>query len=373
MKTCPRCGLETQTTEPRCPACGAQVRVAYVSPVANLNSGGMRALMVLGMVIITVAPVVYFNGPRLFAGWGLGGQGQWSESSMTCEVDANGDHALDIVGLSGPSSSTNTLTLVDGKNGEVLWKGNKYGDSAQAFCPNRQWIGVSKADFTVEFLSVKDRTRTFVVKLSDTMRSYCLGTNCVDIEASDGQRKGYIFGEAGVEPGNCVCSPEPSESAADPLSHSRGSQVVLWRDRPGIIDVLERELTVVDGSTTVALIPKRAGTPMLSVELRENDKARWRKELPYKKGSGGSGIALGPTHVMVWGSELEREVGVLIGLDRKTGEISYANLETSDWSMNVESLFYNGRFLVAVWGSGLHAYEPTTGVPVWSVGAPRVR
>jgi hypothetical protein len=51
-----------------------------------------------------------------------------------------------------------------------------------------------------------------------------------------------------------------------------------------------------------------------------------------------------------------------------TGAQRYAVNQKSTWSGNVQSLVYNGRYVLASWGCGLHAYDPETGERVWHIG-----
>jgi hypothetical protein len=57
-----------------------------------------------------------------------------------------------------------------------------------------------------------------------------------------------------------------------------------------------------------------------------------------------------------------------VGIDPATGAELYAKPQGSSWSGNIGSFEFNGRFVIAAWGAGLHAYEPATGERVWHIG-----
>src|SRR5690606_4113966 len=74
--------------------------------------------------VVAVAALVLV-GSGAAALWGGTAGNLFSEWFGTaCLVDANGDDVLDVVGRSGSiGGETQALTIVDGRDGAVLWKG----------------------------------------------------------------------------------------------------------------------------------------------------------------------------------------------------------------------------------------------------------
>jgi hypothetical protein len=60
--------------------------------------------------------------------------------------------------------------------------------------------------------------------------------------------------------------------------------------------------------------------------------------------------------------------GVLIGLSIKDGTVLYATVQGEAWSNRLRELHFNGKYVVAAWGSGIYGYDPATGNQMWSVG-----
>ncbi len=78
-----------------------------------------------------------------------------------------------------------------------------------------------------------------------------------------------------------------------------------------------------------------------------------------------------PQMLVAWGRTTSNDpVGVIVGLDPQTGNQRYAVAQDSHWSDGVSDigLEFNGRYVIAVWGFGLHAYDPSNGERRWHIG-----
>ena len=117
------------------------------SPAARTRGAGLAWLGVSGAGL-AIAGLVAFLVIS-------GGPCSWSAAVPGCFIDANGDGADEVVGMSGSSAAgANKPTIVDGKTGKVLWTGASVKDG-DVFCLSKEWFVVAHATFTFEIRSAK--------------------------------------------------------------------------------------------------------------------------------------------------------------------------------------------------------------------------
>ncbi len=140
--------------------------------------------------------------------------------SAGCLVNANDDEVLDIAGWSGNPMAQHQLTLVDGRNGEILSFGKSYGNSGNLICASRDTIIVARQDFSIEAFSAKNLTPTWTKSLSDRVYRHWPGERCIFVETHDDRREGINLADGS----NTQCDgrtkglqPESSAQYADGL------------------------------------------------------------------------------------------------------------------------------------------------------------
>lgn len=292
------------------------------------------------------------------SGSGVAGPGQsrtgprsWDVSSGTCFLDANGDGVFDVAGLTGPPGEATTPTIVDGKTGEVRWKGEAMMKGTASTCAGTEWLVASRPDFRLEFYRARQPDVPVKFLARDKLEALSVGPGCVKIRTADRTVTGVAL------PGGTATTcnaPEPKRLTDDP---------------PGMVGLTDDESALVVGGKTYALKKRKQGTKILTVEVTASGKTLWSKELPYVSPTFSTAIAVGQGVVMVWAaSPAEKRRGILVGLDANTGNQLYEKPQNGQVTHSVEQFAFNGRYLIAMYWGAVYAYEPKTGELAWKVG-----
>jgi hypothetical protein len=268
-----------------------------------------------------------------------------------CTLDANGDGVSDLLGLSSEGGTPDRPTLVNGADGEVLWRPSAASkDSPQVACLDTRWFVVVESNFQAEFHDVRNLGAPVRVLLRDKLDSFGMGAGCARIKTSDGSSQGVQL------PGGAAVTCDAKLKR-------------YYGDGPGVIGLTDERTEISRGKRSYKLRKRRQGTSILTVEVEENDKKVWSRELPYASPTFNTAIAVGGDSIAVWGAEPgDTQKGILVGLDEATGEQRYSVPSKLMVSHSVGFFAFNGRyFMVQAWGS-LEAYEPDTGKLAWKIG-----
>ena len=278
-----------------------------------------------------------------------------------CELDANGDGVGDLLGMSSSVGVDNQPAVVDGASGKVLWTGASEAKSPQLACLDKRWFALVHSNFQAEFHDVRNLGAPVRVLLRDTLDDFGMGVEaggsageqnktCVRLKTSDGSVQG-------------VHLPSGTAVSCDAkLKRYRG-------EGPGIIGLTGQRTELELSKRTYKLSKRRNGTPILTVEVAENGKQVWSRELPYTAPTFNSAIAVAGNSIALWAAAPgDEKHGILVGLDETNGEQRYAVPSTLMVSHSVGYFASNGRYvIVQAWGS-LEAYEPDTGKIAWKIG-----
>jgi LSD1 subclass zinc finger protein len=339
------------------------------------HGGGRQGVPIALVILIVTGALAYFVvGPgdyrRLV--------GEWL-SVKSCMVDANGDDVLDAVGLLGmPTSKAIPLTIVDGKDGKVLWRGGGYDLEARLICLGPTAFAVERPNFRVDLRQARAPDAVRELVLPDRIRTHGHTETCASFVTASKEQIAVSLAGQPLE----SCEAEQRSSFlgagyADATGFSGqvfiqtegGVTYVLTRHSPGTAFIVARALRGSAGPrpATSDISAERAFMQALDAlpEL-------WRVKLPYAAtGSRGPPGLLANGHLITWGLEPgNRDAGgVLIGLNLEDGSLKYARPQGSPtWSRDVRELHTNGTHALAVWGFGIFAYDPPTGERVWRIG-----
>jgi hypothetical protein len=270
--------------------------------------------------------------------------------SVPCLVDANGDGMLDVVGRVGsPPSEEYRLQVVDGASGAPLWSGATHPSKASVVCLSPRYFGVDNTDFTLALRPARSPDKVLTLTLQDHASRIGNGPGCFLIEMMNGRTR------AVSEDGKplAVCPTKTVELTAPWLSTERGTLMVAEGA----------------GGMHYELKAEPVGTPFISVVARAGTTVVWEVNLRYTAVRGTS-MVVTPEMLVVYAHDpTEDKFGVIIGLDLHSGRERYALRQGSPSSGDLSSFQYNNRYVIAHWRWGLHAYEPSTGKPVWHVGS----
>lgn len=395
---CSGCGAPLQVSEGAttvaCQYCNATTRVAEPAPNINVHvhmhgnppaynqvtpppavpppavSGAAKVVplivtvvILLGVGISVAVPLLASRGHLEGLG-GLGGLGSlassiteptWSATGV-CLVDANGDEVLDAVGLSGDPGHAHAPTVVDGRTGEAVWTGANDGSGTRLFCVSERWVVIGKEDFGIRIIDVTQPESSIQLQGRDQLQSVGMGDGCVSLRTTDGSVVGVQL--PGGAPGEPVELVETVECSTPRMRMSH--------QRDGIIELTGSQTErVVDGKHYV-LSKRKRGTPMLRFRVEDGSKTLVDRELPYVVPTFGSGLAVGSGRAVVLGAALSaKDKGILVGLDTSSGEEVFATPLDGLVTHSVESIDFNGRYVVVQYWTELHAYDPATGDKVW--------
>lgn len=275
----------------------------------------------------------------------------WSASAPGCPIDANGDGVDDHVGMSSESGKPIAVTLVDGASGKILHTGNTYPQSSEAYCLDERWYVVAQPNFRLDFFDARNPGAPVSVTARDKLRAYGKGDGCAAFETADGTTSGIEL------PGGTVAS-----CKADTLH-------AIYDAPPGLLGLTTKSGSVTVGRRVYTLTKRAQGTEILTLTVTQGKRELWSKELPYASATFSSGIAVAGNRIVLWAAEpANRRIGVLVGLDEKTGKQLYAKPQGQLTSNSIHYLGYNGRYVVVAWSTGLFGYDPKTGDVAWQLG-----
>jgi LSD1 subclass zinc finger protein len=345
----------------RPPSAGAKVAIWL------LVIFGLVASSFAGLGIFTAQMGAPLIGPTLLSEW----------HSESCMVDANGDGVLDAVGLLGhPASDKIPMAVVDGRNGDVLWQGGDYNLYTKVLCLGPNAVALDRQDFNVDFRPAKDPDRLVKVRVPDRTAEYGVGNGCVELATQAGVVTALSF--EGKAVASCTTARRPVWNAAGYQAPVTSSSDIWYQTIGGVTYVLVEEHVGTPFITATAVrgvLP--APEPGESMNASAFRKALptlptlWTVKLPFSSESDGCpGIVIGK-RLVTWGIDPAHDDagGVLIGLDIASGSLTYAKTQGSPtWSKKLRELHTDGTHIVALWGFGIFAYDPTTGERVWHIG-----
>jgi hypothetical protein len=297
--------------------------------------------------------------------------------SQACMVDANGDGVLDSAGLVGqPTSSKLPLTFIDGRNGKVLWSGGEYDLYTTFLCLRPDAIALDRKDFTVDLRQPKAPEAVTRIRVDDRTFGYGVASDCFELVAST-QKSASLSFEG---------KPVPSCEISEKRNVHAGAGFV----RSG----LRRLRAETVGEITYVLAAQSQGTPFVTVAALRGPLPRdaggseldsrefldglpsypkvWSLKLPYVSVAHDLPLVIAGQTLVTWAKDpaVTDAGGMIVGIDASTGTLKYAKPQSSSstWTTQLRELHYDGAHVVAVWGFGLHAYDPVTGDRVWNIG-----
>lgn len=293
--------------------------------------------------IATSLVFLYKGGCTLFAEWG----------SPACLVDANGDDVLDSVGFTfKPGSERRTLFIIDGTSGDVIWEGESdaYSYESSVVCAPPGAFAVVKKDFTIDVYDAAAQKKVGSAVLPDLTYKYGSGKECFS----------FLVGEETISISTEDASLAPCEPGEIYPVHLPGTIAgPSGRQKPAELDGMSFSISA-----------KASGSRLLTVSARTGDQLSWEVPLKYVAITEELPLLVTEQTVITYGaSPGDSDHGVLIGLDPKSGRIRYEHTHDTTWSTHyVVDFEYNGRYVIMVWGYGIHAYDPDTGERVWNIG-----
>jgi len=340
-----------------------QVRVQPPTPTVQRSRSGVWLYMLVPLLISVAAGVL----PRLLVSSEVAGlQGalgkvtsgagipslsltSWASGDPGCLIDADGDGVLDMAGLTGLTDS-NQPTVVDGKNGAVLFTAPALKKAEQMGCLGANGFFVVEGNFQVDFFTARSPWGKTAVMARDKVSAYGVGQGCVQLRTDDGTTQGITL---------------PSGVATTcPATVRR-----YYEDQPGLMGLTDHSTEVLLGARKYTMTTRASGTEILTVRVSEGAREIWAKELPYASCTFGAGIAVVANKIVLWAAQpSERGKGLIVGLDEATGNQLYEVAVTDSVTNNPRFFKSNGKYVLAVSWGALRAYDPATGAEAWRVG-----
>jgi DNA-directed RNA polymerase subunit RPC12/RpoP len=359
---CQYCGVNVQLRPPTAPP--QVVRVQAKAPQANPGSrvglvvGIMAALTVFGASmafrLLSAAPapgnLAVPNLPSAVLAAVTPPSGPQHAAGPVCLLDANGDGVADPLCMTGPLGSPRQPTVVDGASGAVLWTGEPSENSPQLGCLDNRWFVLVEPNFQAQFFDARNLGAPVRVLLRDKLSELGMGKGCARLRTDDGSVQGVEL---------------PGGTAVDCEAKLRR----YYLEPPGVIGLTGERTELKVGKRSYELKKRRSGTSMLTVNVKENGKSLWSRELPYAAPTFDSAIAVAGGSLVLWAAEPGKtDRGILVGLDEATGEQRYAIPSQLSVSNSLRYYGFNGRYvLVQAWTS-LQAFEPENGKLAWKIG-----
>lgn len=294
-----------------------------------------------------------------------------------CLVDANGDPALDVAGFFGmPTGNRLPVSFFDGATGEKLWSGGSYDfERVKLLCLGSSAVGVDVPD-THNYVDVfpgKSPGASARVSVSGRIDSYGSTDDCVELSSGGVATLTSLDGKPVSS-----CKTE-RRTPTLPMGYTSTPTNNIWWTTVGkltyviIPDVgLTPYIIAAAFPGTLPLDPY--GAPMSGLAFHAalaNIQATWKVKLPYTVvfAAGVPAVMIDQT-LVTWGNDPTRKdvAGVLIGINLKDGMLKYAMVQGSAWSNRLREIQYNGKYVVASWGTGVYGYDPDTGKLAWDIG-----
>lgn len=267
----------------------------------------------------------------------------------TCVVDADGDDVTDVASMT-LSSKSQSLTIVSGKDGRVLWRGGSVPRNTPHYCVSQSWVAVDRPGFRLRFHHVRRPNKPVTIKLRDKLNHYTMGRGCVKLETDDGSVVGFTL-PAGT-PTRCRAGKRRHRNKRDQgLTHRR-----------------DRRCSIRQDNTRYEVSIRKQGTPILTLQAQRQGRRLWSKELAHAATRAGVGLAFGGGTLVIYGATTARQsTGLLLGFDPATGTIRYT--QRLKIGGDSPSFFHhNGRFVLIAYSGELFAFDPATGKLKWTVG-----
>ena len=258
-----------------------------------------------------------------------------------CLVHGNEDSVLDILGVE--QGTIGTLMMLNGKNGDVMWKGGAFLEEFSLHCFSPELFFVHRGNLQVNISSTKTPGKAIPFAVAGVLQEYGEGENCVAFGNAQGQL-----------------------TAVD-LQSKRASKC----DVESMRQVSQQRSSVLVNRETTAVYENGANQYQLSVDQEDklvvtllNDKTQiWQRKLPHKLPKLGSEIVVEEGVVVVLGSKSNDE-NDLFGIDAQTGQQKYE----IPYQGRVGMLAYNGMYLIGEWANAVHAFTIADGKNIWKVG-----
>jgi outer membrane protein assembly factor BamB len=270
----------------------------------------------------------------------------WSSNNL-CFVDGNGDRALDPVGFGGYAGQNDRVHALDLMSGAELWASEPF-PSSKAWCGDHGTLLVAGDDFSLVALDGRTGKTRWRTTLSDKASEVVTAGECVAVHTDDNEHIGFAL--ATGAPQKCVV-PKDKEK------HHHGFGEV------------PDHVTIRSGDLDVTLTVKKPGTPLLVLSAKRGDQQLWKTTLPAQELSYDKRLLFaGGGKILVFGGAMPSNNHlVIVGVDAATGQVAYTQNEMSAFS---SSIFFSdakqeGPYVVAHFGSEIHAYDPATGEAVW--------
>jgi len=263
-----------------------------------------------------------------------------------CLIDGNDDDVLDILGMTGDPSKSQAPTIINGTNGEILWKGGNFVDEAKIHCISKDWFFIDKKNSQLNISQAKKPGTVMPFNIVGELRSYGLGENCIAFTNNNRNTTGIdLKTKKATE-----CIPTTTKKHSQKASN--------------IMTLTKKEALYQDETHTYKLFIKDNKDKSLWLSTTGN-KWNWKRKLAYLKPKFGSAVAAGNNVIVVLGMKPEDSKTLyMVGINATTGLEKYA----VPYKGSVSMLQYNGKYLIAEWGNIVHAFKINNGKRYWKVG-----
>src|SRR5690606_37899216 len=227
-----------------------------------------------------------------------------------------------------------------------------YDAASDVYCMEERWFVVAQPSFQLDFYDARKPEVPVRVSARDKLREVAMGDGCAAFVTQDGTRAGVTL------PGGTV-----SDCKVRELS-------TIHDAAPGLLGLTAKNASVSVGRRVYTLQKRARGTEILTLTVSESGRQLWSKELPYASATFSSGLAVAENIIVLWVAQpANRQQGVLVGLDEKSGRQLYEKPQGERTSNKVHYNGYNGRYVVVSWWTGLFAHDPATGDVAWQLGS----
>lgn len=267
--------------------------------------------------------------------------------SPGCLVDANGDKVLDIVGLSGSPMKQNNITLLNGKTGKIIDTEHKisFDQRPDLFAPAPQYLCMQQPDLKLKILNPTDFSTLATMPLPDKIKHYQIAEKRFCVECFDGSL--HSINLENFESDTCTSAGEKQY-----LPHN-----FFWQTAES------------NGVEYHASSKYNAAVKFLIITATQQTDTLWSKTLSYENIAYTPCLAIQGETVATFGRKPgDKDHGYLVGLDKKTGKLKFAQKQESTWSTNLVAFYSNQKYIIAHYGAGLFAFDPETGKVKWRIG-----